>query len=77
MRKDEVARGVRVKLVEGYRPGSLLESQFIEAESIFIREQHVFNDSTGEYVWCVSEDAVLSTAFYLKDLEVYYPYYKM
>lgn len=77
MRKDEVARGVRVKLVEGYEPKCILEGDFIKAESIFIRNQHIFNDNVGEYVWCVSEDVVLSTAFYLKDLEVYYPYYKM
>lgn len=76
IKEDEVAKGVYVELVEGFEPRSLLDTHYLQADSIFIRENHLYNDSTGPYVWVSSEDVGVSQVFYLKDLKLKYPYNK-
>ena len=74
MRKDEVARNVRVKFVEGYEPKSLADRQLMELEHfIFIPRQEIFTDRNGDYVSIYGASHTNSSFVYLKDLELEFP----
>jgi hypothetical protein len=74
MKKDEVARGVRVKFVEGYEPRTLADKCLLELEHfIFIPRQKIFNDQNGSYVSICGASHTNTSFAYLKDLELEFP----
>ena len=50
IKKNQVALHVRVKLNDKFKPKCLGEKYLIKDEVIYISDQHVYNDSVGEYV---------------------------
>ena len=50
IRKSQVARHVRVKLNENFQIKCLGDEYLIKNEVIYIADEHVYNDSIGEYV---------------------------
>lgn len=50
IRKSQVALHVRVKLNEKFEAKCLGEKYLVNDKIIFIADQHVYNDSIGEYV---------------------------
>lgn len=50
MKKSQVALHVRVKFNEKFKPKCLGEEYLAKDEIIFICDNHIYNDSIGEYI---------------------------
>ena len=50
IKKSQVALHVRVKLNENFEPKCLGEEYLVKDKIIFIADNHIYNDSIGDYV---------------------------
>lgn len=50
VKKEEIARGVRVKLNENWVEKCLADKYLAEEPVIYIRDNYTYNDTKGEYV---------------------------
>jgi hypothetical protein len=74
IKKNEIARGVRVKFNENFEP-KCLGDEYLECEDvIFIAESHVYNDSKGEWVYLSGGSGTNSGYAYLDQLDLEFPY---
>lgn len=73
MRHDEVARGVRVKHADTFKPRSIADEYLILEDVIFISETHIYNDRHGDYVFLRGGSLTTSSYAYLDELNLEYP----
>jgi hypothetical protein len=74
IKKNEIARGVRVKFNEKFEP-KCLGDEYLECEDvIFIAEGRVYNDSIGEYIHLHGGSGTNSGYAYLHQLDLEFPY---
>jgi len=73
MKKQEVARNVRVKLNENFKIDSLADKYLTEEPIIFIADNHIYNDIKGEYVFIKGGSFLNSTTAYLTELDLEFP----
>lgn len=77
VKKSQVALHVRVKLNEEFTPKCLCEEHLIKDKIIWIAEEHIYNDSIGEYVnlkgYTESDCGINYGYAYLNQLDLEFP----
>lgn len=73
MRKTEAAKNVRVKLNSNWEETCLGDKYLKQEPVIFIREQHIYNDSRGEYVYIKGGSMTNGGVAYLDQLDLEFP----
>jgi len=73
MKRNEVARNVRVKLNSTFKEKCLGDKYILDEPVIFIDESHIYNDSIGEYVFIKGGSKVNSATAYLTELDLEFP----
>lgn len=71
IRKSQVALHVRVKLNDKFEIKSLSDKYLKEDKVIFIKQEHTYNDTKGEYVFVGS--VFNSGVAYLDELDLEFP----
>lgn len=74
IKKNEVAKGVRVKLNHTFEEKCLGDAFLKNEEVIYIAEQHIYNDVRGEYVHLNGGSGTISGYAYLNQLDLEFPY---
>lgn len=73
IKRNEVARKVRVKLNENFRIKSLSD-QYLACEPVlFISDSQIYNDTIGDYVWIKGGSLVNSGIAYLTEIDLEFP----
>lgn len=73
MKNNQVARDVRVKLNDNWKPQSLSDEYLEKEPIIFICDNHIYNDVIGEYVFIKGGSKVNSGTAYLTQLDLEFP----
>jgi len=74
IKKNEVAKGVRVKLNSNFTP-KCLGDEYLQCEQvIYIAEGHTYNDQKGDYVNLNGGSRTNSGYAYLDQLDLEFPY---
>lgn len=74
VRKSQVALHVRVKLNDKFNPKSIAEEYLVKSDVIYIAQEHVFNDSVGDYVLLSSTAPLFgSGSAYLTEIDLEFP----
>lgn len=73
VKENQVAYGVRVKLNENFKPGSLAEKYLMDEPVLYIGYDGIQNDVGGKYVWVHGGSGTNSGPVYLKDIHLEYP----
>lgn len=73
MKRNEVARGVRVKLNSKFEINSLSDKYLACEPIIMISDSHIFNDIKGEYVFVKGGSLTNSGIAYLTELDLEFP----
>lgn len=74
MKRNQVAKDVRVKLNEKWEPRCLGDNYLKFEESvIFISDGHIYNDVIGEYVFIKGGSLTTSGYAYLDELDLEFP----
>lgn len=74
IKKNEVAKGVRVKFNNKFEPKCLGDEYLQCEEVIFISEGHVYNDQRGEYVNLSGGSGTNGGYAYLDQIDLEFPY---
>ena len=74
IKKNEIAKGVRVKLNSEFIEKCLGDQYLKEEPVIYIREQHVYNDTKGDYVNLTGGSLINSGYAYLNELDLEFPF---
>jgi hypothetical protein len=73
MKKNEVARKVRVKLNSNFQIKSLSDRYLACEPILFIDDSHVYNNSKGEYVFIKGGSRINSGIVYLNEVDLEFP----
>lgn len=76
IKKEEIARGVRVKLNGLWFEKCLGDKYLAEELVIYIRDNHIYNDLRGDYVLLKGGSHLNSGYAYLDQLDLEFPYEK-
>lgn len=74
IKRNEIARGVRVKLNSNFIPKCLGDEYLQCEEVIFIAEEKPYNDQKGDYVFLRGGSGINSGYAYLDQLDLEFPY---
>lgn len=74
IKKNEIAKGVRVKLNSNFET-KCLGDEYLQCEQvIYISEGHIYNDQNGDYVFLKGGSGTNSGYAYLNQLDLEFPY---
>lgn len=74
IKKNEIAKGVRVKLNSNFTP-KCLGDEYLQCEQvIYIADGHVYNDQKGDYIFLNGGSGTNSGTSYLDQLDLEFPY---
>lgn len=74
IKKNEIARGVRVKFNSNFATKCKGDENLQCEEVIYLSEGHVYNDSKGEYILITGGSGLSSGYAYLDELDLEFPY---
>lgn len=67
---NQVAKDVRIVLNSNFKIKSISDKHLSLEKMLFIQDGHIFNDSTGDYVFVKGGSKTTSGAVYLNEIDV-------